>query len=399
MNLSADFNADGRSDYFAVTVPGMGYYGGLGTVCLGQADGTLVEWQSFSAGYSPYSIGIGDYDYDGRPDLMVHNFEEELGDYYDVFHNDGVWPNTTQLQISGASVTEGNSGTVAAAFTVSLLNGPNQPVTVNYATSDWTATAGSDYQAASGTLTFAPGETTKTITVLVNGDRLGEGNEFYTVELSAPTNAVLANTGAVGDILDDEPAASIYQSSVAVGNTGTRAASFAVTLSVGYDLPVTVNYATGNGTATPGSDYQAASGTLTFVPGETSKTVTVQVIGDRLGESNETFDVNLSGGGGASIRDGTAACTIIDDEPRISIGDVTKTEGKKNQTTSFTFTVTLSAAYDQPVTMSFKTTDGTAKTGDSDSIAQTGTLTFKPGETTKTITIVVNGDSKKEADE
>src|SRR5262249_57055371 len=94
-----------------------------------------------------------------------------------------------------------------------------------------------------------------------------------------------------------------------------------------------------------------------------------------------------------------ASCTIIDDEPRISISDMTKSEGKKGQTTLFTFTVTLSAAYDQPVTMSFKTTDGTAKTSDNDYVARTGTMTFAPGETSKTITIVVNGDNKKESNE
>src|SRR5205085_8676361 len=114
-------------------------------------------------------------------------------------------------------------------------------------------------------------------------------------------------------------------------------------------------------------------------------------------EPNETFFVNLSSPINATIADGQGVGTIMDDEPRISISDVTKAEGKKGQTTLFTFTVTLSAAYDQSVTMSYRTVDGTATTGDSDYIAQTGTLTFKPGETTKTITIVVNGDSKKEA--
>jgi hypothetical protein len=78
---------------------------------------------------------------------------------------------------------------------------------------------------------------------------------------------------------------------------------------------------------------------------------------------------------------------------------VSKKEGKKNQTTQYTFTVTLSAAYDQPVTMSFQTANGTATTGDGDYVAKSGTLTFAPGETTKTITIDVNGDSRKEADE
>ena len=109
--------------------------------------------------------------------------------------------------------------------------------------------------------------------------------------------------------------------------------------------------------------------------------------------------MNLSSPTNATIADGQGVGTIVDDEPRISISDVTMKEGKKNQTTQFTFTVTLSAPYDQPVTMSFRTANGTATTSDNDYVAKTGTLTFAPGETTKTITIEVKGDSKKEADE
>src|SRR4029077_20978214 len=150
---------------------------------------------------------------------------------------------------------------------------------------------------------------------------------------------------------------------VTEGNTGVTSATFTVTLSAAYDVNVTVNYATANGTATAGSDYQAASGTLTFAPGETSKTVPIQVIGDRLAEANETFVVNLSGPTNATITDGQGVGTVVDDEPRIGISDVTKSEGKKNQTL-FTFTVTLSAAYDQPVTVSYQTVSGTAKSGE-----------------------------------
>jgi hypothetical protein len=101
----------------------------------------------------------------------------------------------------------------------------------------------------------------------------------------------------------------------------------------------------------------------------------------------------------AGIADSQGVGIILDDEPRISISDVTKLEGKKGQTTLCTFTVTLSTAYDQAVTMSFRSVDGSANTRDSDYIAKTGTLTFAPGETTKTITIEVKGDSKKEANE
>jgi hypothetical protein len=118
-----------------------------------------------------------------------------------------------------------------------------------------------------------------------------------------------------------------------------------------------------------------------------------------LPEPDETFFVNLSAATNATIADGQAVGTIADDEPRISIGDVTKAEGRKNQTTLFTFTVTLSAPYDQPVTMSFSTVDGTATTGDNDYVARAGTLTFVAGETTRTITIIVQGDPRRESNE
>jgi hypothetical protein len=123
------------------------------------------------------------------------------------------------------------------------------------------------------------------------------------------------------------------------------------------------------------------------------------VNGDRVAEPNETFDINLSGPANATIADGHGIGNIVDDEPHISITDVTKKEGKKGQTTSFTFSATLSAAYDQPVKMSFRTANGTAKTSDKDYFARTGTLTFAAGQTTKTITISVKGDSKREATE
>ena len=123
------------------------------------------------------------------------------------------------------------------------------------------------------------------------------------------------------------------------------------------------------------------------------------VTGDRLGEPDETFVVNLSNPSNGTIADGQGVGTTIDDEPRISINDVTNAEGKFHKTTQFTFIVTLSAAYDQPVTVSFQTVNGTATTSDGDYVANTGSLTFRPGETMKTITIQVRGDNTKEADE
>jgi hypothetical protein len=194
------------------------------------------------------------------------------------------------------------------------------------------------------------------------------------------------------------PSLSIDDATITEGNAGTIAATFTVTLSAASSEAITVDYATDNETAAAG-DYQAASGTLTFAPDETSKIITVLVNGDRLAEPNESFVVNLSNATNATIADGQGVGTIVDDEPRISISDVSKKEGKKGQTTLFTFTITLSVPYDQPVTMSFQTVNGTAKTSDNDYVAKTGTLTFAPGQTTKTITIDVKGDSKREGNE
>jgi probable HAF family extracellular repeat protein len=186
---------------------------------------------------------------------------------------------------------------------------------------------------------------------------------------------------------------------VTEGNAGWVNATFTLTLSHDSNVDITVHYATVDISAAAGSDYVAAAGDVVIPAGQTNRTLTVAVKGDRLAEPNEIFFVNLSSPTNATIADGQGAGTIVDDEPRISISDVSKKEGKNHQTTQFTFTVTLSAAFDQPVTMSFKTTDDTAKMSDSDYVAKIGTLTFAPGETTKTITIVVNGDNKKETDE
>src|SRR5262249_54582089 len=144
---------------------------------------------------------------------------------------------------------------------------------------------------------------------------------------SATTVTVLFNDGAWS--LDDPPSLSIRDTAVNEGNAGTVNATFTVVLSHAWNADVTVHYATADITATAGSDYTAASGDVTIPAGQTSATVTVPVRGDRLGEANETFAVNLNGATNATIGDGQGVGTILDDEPRISISDVTKSEGRK----------------------------------------------------------------------
>jgi hypothetical protein len=190
-------------------------------------------------------------------------------------------------------------------------------VTVNYATASGTATSGSDYVAASGTLTFTAGQTSKTISVAAKGDTADEPNETFYLGLSNPTNATIGTAQAAATIVDDDVPAvsmSINNVSVSEGNSGTTNAVLTVTLSGTTAQTVTVNYATANGSATAGSDYTAAIGSLTFAPGQTSKTISIVVNGDTAVEPNETFLVTLSGPVGASLSDGQGQGTIVNDD-------------------------------------------------------------------------------------
>ena len=312
-------------------------------------------------------------------------------------------PVQASLSVGDLTVTEGSSGTTNATFTVTLSPAASGTVTVNYATANGTATAGTDYTATSGTLTFAAGQTSKTVAVPVLGDTAIEADETLTFNLSSASGAAVSRATATATITNDDiPTLSINDVTVTEGNAGTVAAVFTATLSAASSQAVTVNFATANGTATAGSDYVAQSGNLSFTAGQTTKTVSVTVNGDTAVEPNETFVVNLTAPSGATLADAQGQGTITNDDtavtlPTLSINDVTVTEGNSGTTTA-NFTVTLSAASASTVTASFATANGTAAAG-SDYVAQTGTLSFTAGQTTRPISITVNGDTTVEANE
>jgi hypothetical protein len=235
-------------------------------------------------------------------------------------------PAMPSLSIADAAVKEGHSGVKFMTFTVTLSAAAASPVTVAYSTADGTATSGSDYVAASGSLTFAAGETSKTITVKVKSDRASEGNETFTIRLANAGGATIADGSATGTLTNDDaaatlPALSVGDVSLREGNSGTAELMFVVTLDKAATGPVTVNYATANGTATAGSDYAPLTGKLTFAAGETSKMVHVVVNGDTVLEANETFSLTLSGASGATIADGSAVGQITDDDTKQDPGN------------------------------------------------------------------------------
>jgi hypothetical protein len=220
------------------------------------------------------------------------------------------------LSIGDAVIVEGDHGVSHAVFSVALAFPLAQEVRFDYATANGTASAGSDYLAAAGTIVLLPGETSQTIAVPVIGDLRNEFDETFYLNLSDPVNVVLGDVQAIATIGNDDPLPSLSVSDAVVleGNAETRTLSFSVHLSQASGKTVTVDYATADGTAAAGSDYLAKSGTLTFLPGAISHTVTVTVTGDALVEGNEAMLLLLAAANNASIDDDQAQGLILDDD-------------------------------------------------------------------------------------
>src|SRR5690349_18464416 len=210
-------------------------------------------------------------------------------------------PVVGNISVNDVSITEGNSGTSIATFTVTRSGG-TAAFAVNYATADGTATAGSDYVAQpTGTLSFAAGDLTKTVSVTINGDTIVEPDETFFVNLSGATNGgTITKSQGVGTILNDDTAAgvgtiSINDVNITEGNSGTSIETFTVTRS-GGTAAFAVNYATADGTATAGSDYVAQpTNTLSFAAGDLTKTVSVTINGDTSAEAGRAGNGDRAG--------------------------------------------------------------------------------------------------------
>jgi bacillolysin len=309
------------------------------------------------------------------------------------------------LSIGDASVTEGASGTVTASFQVTLSPASARTVTVSVVTTNGTATAPGDYSASGPTtLTFAPGETTKTFSVSVAGDTTDEDDESFNVSLSNPFDATIADGSGVGTIADDDspPGMSINDVIASEENSGVRNFTFSVNLAAASAKTITAAYATQDGSATAGSDYASTANSLTFNPGEVTRTLTVAVSGDIASEDDETFSVVLSNAVNAVITKSTGAGAILNDDfgsttPGLSIADSSGPEGHVG-ISLLSFTVSLTAPSSSSVSVDYVVSGGTA-TSASDFDAASGTVTLYPGVTSKRLAVAVRGDVDVEPNE
>ena len=371
----------------------------------GQSDGHQERWNKVLAalgvdnGYTPMTAAeaqtYADRGWTRWDEVVVALTEIET-------EQDASTP--PEASIDDVTVTEGGR----AQFTVSLDKTWSDDVTLTWATSDGTATDGSDYTGQSSqTLTIAAGQQSATVDVQTAGDSLDEDDETFTVTLSNPTNATLGDDTGEATITDDDAAPALSINDVAVTEGGV--AQFTIELDAVSGKDVSFNWATSDGTATAGSDYTARTNqSLTIAAGRQSAAVSVQTTDDGDDEANETFTVELSGASNATIGDAAGEATITDDDdpppppppppppvlPVASIDDAIVTEGGQAR-----FTVSLDKTWSDDVTLTWGTSEGTATDG-ADYTGQSGqALTIAAGQQSATLTVQTTEDSEDENDE
>ena len=305
------------------------------------------------------------------------------------------------ITVANATAAEGDG---TATFTVTLDQEAANDVTVIYMTSDGSsdgATAGSDYTAATQTMTISAGLSTGTIKIPVTDDTTDEVSETATLTLVSPSNATISGDTTTADLVitdNDQPVATIGNLTVGESdNTGT----FTVTLDQTAAEDVTITYSTADGSSNPAtatSDYTTSTGTLTISAGASTGTIQVPILLDTTDELAETATLTINGATNATIAGDSATADLVitdDDDPIISFVSnetVSETDG------SATFTVTLDRTPAEDVTVVYVTSDGTT-TENGDYTAQSATLTISAGQTSGTISVPILTDTDSESTE
>jgi photosystem II stability/assembly factor-like uncharacterized protein len=254
------------------------------------------------------------------------------------------------LSINDVSVTEGNSGTTTLSFTVSLAPVSGRTVRANYATANGTATSGSDFVTTSGLLTFNAGETSKTISVTVNGDTAIEANETVFVDLTSPSAATITRARGTGTINNDDGPTIEFSTANYSKSEGGGSTNITVTRTGDLSGASSVDFRTGGnsfvacdvlgGLAVQNCDFVVSAGTLSFAAGQASRTFPVMIYDDAYVEGNETLSLTLMNPVGASLGSLSAATLMILDNDSAGVPSIAPK----------TFVATLSSGQEVPPT-------------------------------------------------
>ncbi|WP_256012535.1 Calx-beta domain-containing protein [Desertivirga xinjiangensis] len=306
------------------------------------------------------------------------------------------------------TIAEGDNGTTSVTYTLTLNNATQGGFDVNYKTLDGSAVAGEDYIAASSSIHFAGNANeSHQFTILINGDKLIEGDENFTLELDSPNpdfndRLIVSNPASLITIKNDDQAnIRIFPAKGSEENSVAGSFRFEFENGVSSDKPTTIHFGL-RGSAS-GADYTGGVASVTIPAGEKSYTLELPVIDDNIAEGTETVILTtgaINSPYGVTMVNSPQSLEITDnDEATLSISDATVTEGQSG-TTTISFNVTLDRATGKPFTVNYSTADDSARVADNDFIALSDTLNFSGTQPeTKTIKITVRGDRKVEGDE
>jgi hypothetical protein len=282
----------------------------------------------------------------------------------------------------------------------------DKEVRVPWQTMDGTALAGSDYTAVSGEVVLAPGTASQTISIPIIGDALVDRwpavDESFTVQLGTPVNAVAApgqSSASISIQDDDARSITLADASLTEGNGDTAVMTFTATIPSPTGSPVSFEWNTAADTA-DASDFTAASGTLTILPGETAASINIQIKGDTLYENNESLSIVAGTATNGTPTRQSATGTILNDDPApsMTVTNTVVTEGTEDVDFFAWFQVRLSAASGAPVTFQWSTAAGTATAG-IDYTESSNTSVIPPGDRNFWIAVPVLGDNLSDGDE
>lgn len=311
-----------------------------------------------------------------------------------------------EFATTGGSVLEGSTGTHQYALVATRSFSQTSQATVNYeiVTGSGAAVNGLDYSLAVGTLTFAAGSTSATISIDIFGDTIYENNEAFSVELKSPSaNLILGSSTIYALSLTNDEAVPTVQFAAATTNASeaTTPHLMTVTLSGPLGVEARVDYSVSGGTAVgAGTDYTLASGTLTFAAGETTKDISASLVNDVISEGAETILLGISNPVAVTLGAQSAHThTINDDEIVPTVQFAAATSNAAETVSPHLMTVTLSGALSTQATVDFAVTGGTSAGAGVDYTLSAGTLTFAAGETTKDISASIVDDAIFEGSE
>jgi len=292
---------------------------------------------------------------------------------------DDAWVSFAQPEVS---VLE---GAATVTFSVTISARLAQEAQVSYSTTSGTATAGEDFTAVSNTLLFGPGVTTRHFSVPLIADSDQEGDETFSVSLSDPLGVPLGSpSSAVVTILDDElPEMSVSQATYSIGERGGEI-SVDLTLSFAADGEVSVDFTTGDGSATGGEDYLRVAGPLVIPAGQTSGTIPISILDDSIYEGDETFTLTLSNSQDAVLRTSDSAMVTIVDDDHVSILVSPSSLQTAEDGLSATFDIVLTSQPTAEVTIGLTSSDSTEGTVSPESVVFDPTSWSSPQPVTVT---------------